>query len=194
MIERTLILIKPDAVQRSLVGEILSRFERCGLKFVGMKLVSADSQTVSKHYDFDDEWYENVGKTKKENLAKQGTTTDKSHKELGLEVYQLLVNFLVKSPIVALVLEGHDAIAHVRKLVGATSPQASAPGTIRGDYSFDTYELANHSNRSLYNIIHASSSVEDANKEISLWFKPEELHKWERIDEVILYDGLNKEK
>jgi len=194
MIERTLVLIKPDAVQRSLIGNILSRFERCGLKFVGMKLVTADSQTVKKHYDFDDDWYTTVGKTRKENYTKQGIDSDKNERELGLEVYQGLVDFLVMSPIVAIVIEGHNAVSHVRKLVGQTSPKDSPPGTIRGDYSFDTYELANHSNRSLYNIIHASSSCDDAAKEISLWFTPDEIHTWKRIDEVILYDGLDKKK
>ncbi|MGM5481053.1 MAG: nucleoside-diphosphate kinase [Nanobdellota archaeon] len=182
MKEQTLVLLKPDAVQRGLVGEILNRFERCGMKLVAMKMVYASEANALEHYDMDDDWFKKVGERLKE---KQGS--DKDPLEIGKDVQRQLATYIAHSPIVALVLESHNAVKHVRKLVGETSPEDSIPGTIRGDYSFDTYGLANMSNRPVMNIIHASGTVEEAKREIKVWFNDDEIHSWKRLDEDFLY-------
>ena len=187
MIQKTLVLVKPDGVQRGLVGEFLSRFERCGLKIIAMKMVYPNEKLAGDHYMADEEWLVTVGKKQKEAYSKKGITVDKAERDIGLQVRDQLIGFLTMSPIVALVFEGHNAVAHVRKIVGSTSPGDASPGTIRGDYSFDTYELADNSKRPIQNLIHASGKVVEAEREIKLWFNDDELHSWTRIDEALLY-------
>ena len=160
MIERTLVLIKPDAVQRSLVGEILNRFERAGLKIVGMRMRWADRNFALKHYT------EDIAKRRGERVREQN------------------VEFITSGPIVALVLEGVNAIENVRRLVGSTEPKSAPPGTIRGDYSHVSYDHANSNDIVIKNIIHASSDQNDAKHEISLWFAPEELHSYKTVHEL----------
>ena len=187
MIQKTLVLIKPDGVQRGLIGEFITRFEKCGLKVIGMKMVYPNEELAGNHYIADENWLKTVGQKQKEAYAKKGITVDKEEREIGLSVRNQLIDFLTMSPIVALAIEGHNAVKHVRKIVGSTSPGDANPGTIRGDYSFDTYELADNSQRPIQNLIHASGEVEEAEREIKLWFKEEELHTWNRIDEALLY-------
>lgn len=187
MIQKTLVLIKPDGVQRGLVGEFISRFERCGLKIIAMKMVYPTEKLAGDHYMADENWLVTVGKKQKESYAKKGVTIDKAERDIGLSVRNQLIDFLTMSPIVALALEGHNAVAHVRKIVGSTSPGDAASGTIRGDFSFDTYELADKSNRPIQNLIHASGEPHESEREIKLWFNDEELHSWTRIDEALLY-------
>jgi len=187
MIEQTFVILKPDAVHRGLIGEIVSRFERCGIKIVATKMVYPDETTIGEHYAADDEWLNSVGEKQIASYKKKGIEITDEPKKLGLKVRNNLVDFLRLSPSIAFVLEAHNAVAHVRKLVGETSPEASAPGTIRGDFSFDTYELADKLGRAVQNLIHASSSVEEAKREIDLWFKSEEIHSWKRVDEELLY-------
>lgn len=187
MMEKTLVLLKPDAVLRGLVGEIIGRFEKCGLKIIAMKMVYPTEKIAGDHYAADEEWLVTVGKKQKESYAKKGITLKESERELGVKVRNYLLDYITMSPIIALVIEGHNAVKHVRKLVGETSPQDSAPGTIRGDFSFDTYQLADNSKRPIQNLIHASGEVDEAKREISLWFKPEDLHSWKRLDEDLLY-------
>ena len=185
--ENTLVLIKPDGVQRGLVGEILSRFERSGLKIVAMKMVYADEKLAGEHYVADENWLKTVGEKQKEAYAKKGINLTETEREIGLKVRNMLIDFISMSPVMAFVLRGHNAVKHVRKLVGSTSPGDAQPGTIRGDYSFDTYKLADDSARPIQNLIHASGEVEEAKREIELWFNPEEIHEWKRIDEELLY-------
>ena len=187
MIEKTLVVIKPDGVQRGLVGEILSRFERSGLKIVATKMVYPDEKLAGNHYVADEDWLRIVGEKQKASYAKQGVELNETERELGLKVRDHLIKYLKMSPVMAFVLQGHNAVKHVRKLVGATSPGDSLPGTIRGDYAFDTYQLADSSKRPIQNLIHASGEVDEAEREIALWFKPEEIHEWKRIDEELLY-------
>jgi nucleoside-diphosphate kinase len=187
MNERTLVLIKPDGVQRGIVGEIIVRFEKCGLKIIGMKMVYPDEELAGNHYQADEEWLFSVGRKSKNAYEKRGVKSDKSEREIGVEIRGQLIKYLTMSPVVALVLEGHNAVAHVRKIVGPTSPGDALPGTIRGDFSFDTYQLADNSARPIQNLIHASGEVDEANREIKLWFKDKELHDWHRIDESLLY-------
>lgn len=187
MIQKTLVLVKPDGVQRGLVGEIISRFERCGLKIIAMKMVYPNETLAGDHYMADENWLITVGTKQKESYAKKGINIEEPERELGIKVRNQLIDFLTMSPVVALALEGHNAVAHVRKIVGATSPGDAAPGTIRGDYSFDTYQLADNKKRPIQNLIHASGEVHEAEREIKLWFREEELHTWNRIDETLLY-------
>lgn len=159
-IQRTLCLVKPDGVRRGLTGEIISRFERCGLKIVAMKMVQADKELAGKHYTWED-----IG-------AKHGD-----------EVRNRLLKFLTAGPVVAFVLEGVEAIKIVRKICGATDPQNSAPGTIRGDFSHHNVPFAVASAGAIHNVVHASADQADAVRETALWFSPEEYCPYKRADE-----------
>jgi nucleoside-diphosphate kinase len=187
--ERTLVVLKPDAVARGLSGTILSRFERVGLKIVGMKLVTAPDELVQKHYPEDrEELWVGIGNKTLENYKtlemdpKKSLGTD-DPKEIGKMVRVWLMDYIKDGPVLALVLEGPHAVELVRKMCGHTLPLLSAPGTIRGDFSFDSSYLANSAGRPIKNLMHASGNVEEANYEIPLWFSKEELHSYERVEE-----------
>ncbi|MSR85019.1 nucleoside-diphosphate kinase [Candidatus Uhrbacteria bacterium] len=187
--EQTLILIKPDGVQRGLIGEILSRFETVGLKLIALKMVHAAHEDVDQHYALTEEWMQAVytkAKTKYDALGQPFPYAD--HIAYGTEIKNGLVEFLKSAPIVAMVLEGEQAVSLVRKLVGATEPASSAPGTIRGDLSHDTYALSNSQNRPLRNLIHASGTVAEAKQEIPVWFTDTELYKYEHVNDRVQYD------
>jgi nucleoside-diphosphate kinase len=190
MIERSLVLLKPDTLQRNLVGEIIYRFERTGLKLVGMKMVMPTEKQSRDHYYKDDAWFEMVGKRQKEDFLKKGIKVTKTELELGRTVQDQLVEYLTLNPIVALVYEGHNAVGIIRKIVGATNPFEAVPGTIRGDFSIETYKLADNSGRAVQNLIHASGAVDEAEREIPLWFNENEIHTWKRLDESLLYRGI----
>ena len=160
-IERTLVLFKPDAVQRGIVGEILTRFERVGLKIVGTKMLAPDNQHYATHY-------EEIGK-----LATRISQT----------VYENTLAMMAQGPVIAMVLEGIDAAELVRKLVGSTEPKAAAPGTIRGDYSHMSYAHADDANIALRNILHASGDASDAKQEVALWFTDDELYDYTVLHE-----------
>ncbi|MBI4738473.1 nucleoside-diphosphate kinase [Candidatus Woesearchaeota archaeon] len=188
--EKTLVLLKPDAVQRGLVGEIISRVERAGLKIVAMKMQYAGADQAGKHYADDEAWMKAVGEKTQKTYAAKGLKMARAPIEHGRMVREQLIDFLSLSPIISLVIEGHNAVAHVRKIAGATSPEHAAPGTVRGDYSMDTYQLADTSSRPLQNLIHASESAAEAKREINVWFNPDEIYVWKRVDEHLLYRGL----
>ncbi len=187
MIEKTLVLLKPDAVQRALVGEILSRFERPGFKIIGLKMCYATKNVAGKHYADDEAWLTSVGEKMKKAYEAKGQKIADSAKAIGQRVRQQLIDFITMSPTVAVVLEGHDVINKVRTVVGDTAPSKAAPGTIRGDYSFDSYGLADVSGRPIQNLIHASDSSESAKREIAIWFMKDEIHPYQRVDEALLY-------
>lgn len=188
-LEKTLVLIKPDGVQRGLVGEIMSRLERVGLKLTALKMVHASHEDVDKHYALTEEWMQAVyDKAKAKYEASGEPFPYPDHIAYGTEIKNGLVTFLKSAPIVAMVLEGERAVSLVRKLVGATEPASSAPGTIRGDLSHDTYALSNLQNRPLRNLIHASGTVEEANNEIPIWFSEVELYQYEHVNDRVQYD------
>ncbi|RJQ20221.1 nucleoside-diphosphate kinase [Candidatus Woesearchaeota archaeon] len=187
MIERTLVLLKPDAVQRALVGEIVSRFERTGFKVVALKLCYASKETAGQHYADDQAWLKSVGEKTKKSYEAKGISVKDDALTIGNRIRQQLMDFISMSPIVAVVLEGHDVIGKVRIMCGDTAPNKSAPGTIRGDFAFDSYGLADTSGRPIQNLIHASDSVESAKREIAIWFKESEIHPYQRVDEALLY-------
>ena len=188
-IEQTLVIIKPDAVQRVLVGEIIQRFERVGLKIVAMKMVQAGADTIEKHYSLDPEWKRKVGeKVLRNSKGETGTIDAQEAVAAGEPILEQLKRFMTAGPIVPLVLEGSHAVLLTRKLVGGTEPFSSDVGSIRGDFVLDSYALADSASRAIRNAIHASSSSEEAEKEVALWFQPEEMLVYETAHERILYD------
>lgn len=186
--ERTFVIIKPDGVQRSLVGEVISRFERTGLKFAAMKMFVPTSEQLLAHYAKDDAWCEKVGQKTVDKLTVEGKTVAKSALEYGRDVLNQLVSFMSSGPVIAMALEGNQAVGIVKKLVGGTEPLTSDVGTIRGDMTVDSYDLANIDGRAVRNLIHCSDQVIEAEREIALWFKAEELMSYRHINEAMLYD------
>lgn len=162
MIEQTLILIKPDGIQRGLVGEIIKRFEQRGLKIVGMKMIKVDRTFAGKHY--------------KESIAQKH----------GEHVRNYLLDYVTSSPIIAIVLQGDNAIALVRKIVGSTYPGEADIGTIRFDFAHASKQYAKENNQG-HNLIHASENEQDAKEEISLWFSEEEIHDFKLSHEEHIY-------
>lgn len=158
--ERTLVLVKPDGVQRALVGKILTRFEDAGLKLVAMKLVWATKDHALLHY------------------------TEDITKRRGEHVRNQLIEYVTEGPVLAFVLEGINAIENVRKMVGTTEPKSAQPGTIRGDFCHVSYAYADNKNIPVKNLIHASGNKDDAEHEIKLWFKPEELHSYKSVHDI----------
>jgi len=150
-LERTLVLLKPDAIHRGIIGEILQRFEKIGAKMVGMKLLVSEKDTAMKHY------------------------TEDLSKRRGEKVRQMMVEMLISGPIIAVVFEGVDMVEVARKLIGATEPKSAVPGTIRGDFAHVSYRYADEKGIGIFNLIHASATPEEAETEINVWFKPEEL-------------------
>lgn len=152
--ERTLIILKPDTIQRGLIGEIITRFEKAGLKIVAMKMIAPDELHFHKHYE--------------------GISSLISR--WGQDIYDITLKQMTETPVIVFVLEGIESVEHVRKMVGTTDPKDSAPGTIRGDYTHITRGYTNPIGATLPNILHASGNAEEAEKEITLWFKEDEIY------------------
>ena len=190
--EQTLVIFKPDSVQRGLVGEIISRFERVGLKIVGMKMLMVSREQADKHYPASrTEFIDGMGGKTLENYEKLGIDAmkefgTKDPHEIGLKIREWLVTMITEAPVITMVLEGPHAVELVRKMVGHTLPLSSAPGTIRGDYSYDSSYLANTGGRPIKNLLHASGNVEEAKFEVDLWYKKEELMTYARVEEVVM--------
>lgn len=185
--ERTLVLLKPDSVQRNLIGEILARFEKVGLKIAAMKLVYPTKELAYTHYVKNEAEITALGNRSIEGKRKGGVEVHDDPTELGTKIVDRLVKFLSSAPVVALVLEGHQAIKITRKLVGSTEPLQSDMGTIRGDFTLDSYQIADANDRAVRNLVHASSSESDAAYEIAVWFKEEEILDYENPRETTLY-------
>lgn len=184
--ERTLVILKPDSIQRALIGEIIGRFERVGLKLIALKMVVADADLIEQHYLAEPTWRAQVGTKILEN--KGGDAGGKTAEELGDMVLEQLKRFMTAGPIVVLILEGAGAVPLVRKLVGGTEPLSSDVGTIRGDFVLDSYQLADGSDRAIRNAIHASGTPEEAAREIAIWFTSDEIVSYQTVYEHILYD------
>lgn len=186
--ERTLVVLKPDTIQRNLIGEIISRFERVGLKIIAAKFLIPSKDLAYKHYVKNEEEIEALGKRSIEGKRKSGMEVNDDPKELGAKIIDRLVRFISSGPVMAMVLEGNQAIALVRKLVGSTEPLNSDVGTIRGDFTLDSYSMADGDNRSVRNLVHASSSQFDADYEIKVWFEEKEIFTYNNIRDRVLYD------
>jgi len=179
--ETTVVLVKPDGVRRGLIGDIVGRFERVGLKLVAAKLIWVDATHAGQHYRDDNDYHKSVGKKTLENYEKYGYDV---HEDLGTKdpikigkiVRERNMEFISSGPVFAMLWEGVDAIRLVRKMVGHTFPAEALPGTIRGDYSFDTALLINLEKRSANNLVHASGDPTEAKWERKLWFKEKEIY------------------
>lgn len=192
--ERTLLVVKPDGVQRGLVGEILARLERAGLKVVALKMLQAPRGLLERHYPDTDEFLRTIGGKTKEAFEAYGLDVrermgTEDPREIGQRVRTWLIEFMASGPVVAAVIEGVHAVSAVRKLVGKTLPIFAEPGTIRGDFSTDSPTLANLQARPVRNLVHASGSLEEAEYEIALWFREEEICPYRRADESAMFGG-----
>lgn len=187
--EKTLVLVKPDGVQRNLIGEIISRLERSGLKLVAMKMMKADEKLVEKHYTIDPKWFENVGNKAIESYKKKGMTPPNSDPiAVGKEVLERLKKYITAGPVVAMIWEGSSAVPLVRKICGGTEPLSAQAGTIRGDFTPESYQLADGAERAIRNLVHASGSAGEAEKEIPLWFDKKDILSYQLVRDAIIYD------
>lgn len=190
--ERTLVVIKPDGVQRSLVGEIIGRFERIGLKIVAMKMLVLTEEFIRAHYTLDPNWMKITGEKSIKAYTDKGLKHPFSDDPIKVSenILRKLRNYMTAGPVVAMVVEGAHAAPIVRKLVGGTEPRSSDVGTIRGDFVLDSYEMSDIDDRSVRNLLHASGSAAEAEMEIPHWFTPAEITDYTHIQEAILY-GAN---
>lgn len=186
--EQSFVIIKPDGVQRSLVGEIVRRFERTGLKLVSLKLAMAEEKKLWEHYGKDDAWFLKKGAKIAEDKKAAGLEVNKEPIEYGKDIIRQLVKFMTAGPVVMMVWEGNQAVAVVKKLVGETEPSSSDVGTIRGDLTIDSYAIAAVDDRAVRNLIHCSDSPDEAKREIKLWIPENELLAYRLNAEEILYD------
>lgn len=186
--ERTFVIIKPDGIQRSLVGEIIGRFERTGLKIVSMKFGMAEEKKFWDHYNKDDAWFLKKGTNIVNDRTTAGLPVEKEALEYGKDIIRALVKFMTAGPVVMMVIEGNQAVGVVKKLVGGTEPATSDVGTIRGDLTSDSYAISAVDDRAVRNLIHCSDAVEEAQREIALWLKPEDVVDYKLVNEAILYD------
>jgi nucleoside-diphosphate kinase len=187
--ERTLVLIKPDAIQRSLIGEIIKRLERVGMKLVALKMVVPTKDMMEKHYTLDPNWRRVTGeKTIKSYQEKGQKPPSEDPLEITRVVLEKLIVFMTSGPVIAMVWQGAHSVKVVRKLVGSTEPFSSDVGTIRGDYVMDSYPMSDTDSRCIRNLVHASGSVEEAQNEINHWFSEDEIINYRLVQEEILYD------
>ncbi|MBN1645666.1 nucleoside-diphosphate kinase [Candidatus Woesearchaeota archaeon] len=186
-VEKTFIAVKHDGVQRGLVGEIIKRFEQRGLKLAGIKMVQADEELAANHYQMTPEWIKKNATNTRKAWQKKGVVLKETDEQLAGKVNSWLKTYIMEGPVVAMVWEGPHAIEIGRKLVGPANAREAPVGTIRGDFTVDSYEIADKKQRPVRNIVHASGNTEEADNEISLWFKPSEIHDWKREDWKIIH-------
>jgi len=187
--ERTLVLIKPDGIQRSLIGEIIRRYEQTGLKLVGLKFLIPSEKTVKEHYLSNEGWLKSVGEKSMAAYEKKCLKSPyQDPVKCGEDVLGRLIKYLTSGPMVVMVWQGNEAVGVIRKISGGTEPLTSDVGTIRGDLTIDSYALGDTDERAVRNLTHASGSVGEAEKEIKIWFQDEEILKYRLVQESILYD------
>lgn len=192
--ERTFCMIKPDGVMRGLIGDIIMRIERAGLKIVAMKMIHPTEEQVRKHYPVnDDAWVTRLGDKSLSSFEGLDASAEEilgttNNAEIGKEVVKNLVSFMTSGPVVCLVVEGVQAVAMGRKLAGNTLPFLADVGTIRGDYSVDSPAVANAQHRSIHNLFHASETIAEAKHEIEIWFDGETIQRYDLGSERTLYE------
>jgi len=187
--ERTLVIIKPDGIQRSLIGEVIKRYEQAGLKLVAIKMVVPSSDMIEAHYTLDPEWKQKTGEKNLKAYKDKGLKppTDDPIEQSNM-ILGKLKKYMTTGPVIPMVWQGSHAVAIVRKLTGGTEPLMSDVGTIRGDYVIDSYKMADDDLRAIRNIVHASGSVKEAEDEIEHWFGKEEIISYKLMVEQMLYD------
>lgn len=187
--EKSLVVFKPDILQRQIVGEIISRFERKGFKIVAMKMLIPSKELVAKHYEDKKAYLVETGeKAKKGAIARGEDVSNWNSLEKGKWIRESNINYLTCGPVLAMVLQGFGVISGVRKMLGSTSPADGDVGTIRADFSLDCFALAEEQGRITRSMIHASDSAENAEREIGLWFNATEISEYETAAEKIFYD------
>lgn len=184
MNERTFVILKQDVVLRGLIGEIVTRFERAGLKVVALEMMKPSKEMLEQHYYKDEEWKIRKGKGVIQN---KNLPEDTDPLKAGQDILDGVIEDMMASPVIAMILEGHNAVKVVKKLTGPTNIEEAPPGTIRGDYSHDTIHLANNLNRPLITIIHATDDPEEAEKEINFWFPKDKIFSYQKPEEVVHY-------
>lgn len=186
IMEKTLVLIKPDGVRRALIGRIISRFENAGLQISAIKMLLPDRERVGRHYKDDEVWLRSVGAKSKKAYELKGISVTESEIEIGRRIRGQLMDYLSSGPVIAMVVEGNEAIFSVRKIVGSTEPKSADPSSIRGSLSTDSYGAADSRGSPLKNLIHASDDLKSAKEEISIWFADNELCDYERADRGLI--------
>ena len=190
--EQTLVVVKPDGIVRGLTGEIIRRFEQVGLKIVAAKMLQVTEEHAQKHYPtYRTALWKGIGGKTLDNYKEMGADAKKElgtddPEEIGHMVREWLQKYITEGPVFAFVMEGPHAVELVRRIVGHTLPLKAASGTIRGDFSFDSSYLANTAKRPIRNLIHASGELDEAKYEIDLWFKPEEIVSYKRVEEAAM--------
>ncbi len=190
--ERTVVLIKPDGLKRGLVGEVISRVEKRGLKIIALSMINPTRKQIDEHYPKNLAWIKRLGEKSLATYAKYGWdakremgTNDPT--KIGKSVRGWILDFMTSGPSVKIVVEGIHAVDMVRKLVGNSIPALAEMGTIRGDFSVDSAALANKNHRAVHNLIHASETPEEARHELDFWFAPEEIFDYKRAEEDIMF-------
>jgi len=190
--EKTVLIIKPDGVKRGLVGEIISRIEKRGLKIIALQMIWAEKEQIDNHYPKDEAWIRRLGEKTLKNYKTFGLDPIKElgtddPLEIGKTVRGWLIDYMTSGPLVKMVVKGIHAIAMVRKIVGSSMPAEAEMGTIRGDFSVDDATAANRDKRAIHNLVHASENEKEAEHELNFWFAPEEIHDYKRAEEDIMF-------
>ncbi|KKQ93549.1 MAG: Nucleoside diphosphate kinase [candidate division CPR2 bacterium GW2011_GWC1_39_9] len=191
-VERTFVMVKPDGVQRGLIGEIIKRLEQRGLQIIALKMVKPSVEHISNHYPTDEVWIKRLGDKGFNVFNELGIDLKEAmgtadNLEAGKKVRKWLIDYMTEAPVVAMVVEGVHARDMVRKIVGSTLPNKAEIGTLRGDFSVDSPAAANLEKRAIKNLAHASETKEEAEKEICHWFSQEEIHQWDRPDHKAMF-------
>lgn len=186
-IERTLILIKHDGMQRGLVGEIVGRFERKGLKIAAMKMLHPTEELADKHYVMTEAWIKKLAGLTRKAADEKNEKIDMTDEEIAGRVKGWNMKYLTEGPIIAIVFEGYHAIEIGRKISGPAEPRSAPLGTVRGDFSVDSYDMADVLQRPTRNLMHASGNKEEADNEIPLWFSESEIFDYEKEDWKVMH-------
>ena len=185
--EKTLVLLKPDVIQRGLMGEIITRFERKGLKIVAVKMAWASHEMALRHYSGPEHAMNSLGERTIAAYKEKGLEDNRLPKDIALDIQKKLVKYLCAGPLLALVIEGAHAIAYVRKMRGAVNTLNADLGSITGDYTIDSYFISDEDDRAARTLVHASGSVDEAKQEIKIWFTEDEIFSYNLAIEEILY-------
>jgi nucleoside-diphosphate kinase len=185
--ERSLVILKPDSIQRGLVGEILTRFEKKGLKITAMKMVWPTLDQAKRHYDQPESAMITLGERTIAAYKEKGIEDNRQPIDIAKDIQKKLLTYITNGPVVVMVIEGAHAIAHVRKIRGNTNPLNADVGSITADLSIDSYFIADDSERAVRNLVHASGTVDEAENEIKIWFTEEEIHNYDLAIEKVLY-------
>ena len=191
LIEQTFIAVKHDGIQRGLVGDIIKRFEQRGLKLIAMKMVLPTAALADKHYVLTPAFIKKLGENTRAAAKARGVQMKETNEEVATRVKNWNMKYLTEGPVVAMIWEGFHAIEVGRKIVGPAESKGAPIGTIRGDYSTESYEMADKLGRPLRNLVHASGNKEEADNEIKLWFKAEEVFGWDKARWKVMH-GVGK--